>query len=84
VPKQLSTVTIAELRAQPGRFVLVRTDFPDDRNFLWCGRLYGWMPESDVSTLVQRSFLSQEEAEKAANKYVTWPLPKETDVPGGA
>ena len=74
MPKQLSAVTIASPREAPDQFFLMRTDFPEvDRVFVWCGRALGWQPMNSVTRLLRHLYPSMQAAEKAAERYVTWP-----------
>jgi hypothetical protein len=73
--RQLSTVIVAEPIYAPGKFCLLRTDFPDpDNGFVWCGPSLGWLPENATASLHHRLYRSVEEAQEDADRYVTWPL----------
>jgi len=73
--QQCSIVIIAVPAYDPGRFVLIRADRPNTRRqYVWCGRSLGWLPFKTTSSAFFRFFASQQEAEKAADKYVTLSL----------
>lgn len=76
-PPKLSTVTIAEPRWAPGRFILFRVDLHDDHVCVWCGRSMGWRPFDGTSKAFFHLFPSMEAAEEAANKYIKLPVQTE-------
>lgn len=69
----MSTITICALRSAPGKFSLIREDFPEPDKFVWCGTAMGWRPYSE--RIHRHLFGSMDAARKAAKAYVTWPLP---------
>jgi len=81
MPKQLSTVILAEPEYAPGKTVLIRLDLlnPDnpDRQFIWCGRSLGWLPFKTTSNAFFCFFSSDDEAQEAADKYVSLPVQEE-------
>jgi len=73
-----SAILIVELECTPGRFVLMRTDWPGvARMFVWCGRSLGWRPLDTTSSAFFQYFCSKQEARKIADKYITLPLQQE-------
>ena len=73
--KHLAAVTIAEPSEARGQFFLIRTDFPEaDRRFIWCGRSLGWLPANSTTRVYRHLYPSMQAAEKAAERYVSWPL----------
>lgn len=75
MPDQVSTVVIAQPDHAPGRFALLRAELPDlDHWFVWCGRSLGWLPLKTTSSVYVRLFSSWEEAQEAADEYITLPI----------
>lgn len=72
---QVSAVTIAEPKYAPGRYIIIRSDFPElDHKYVWCGRSLGWLPKNLTTRLYQESYRSVDEAAEVAERYITWPL----------
>lgn len=75
MPKQLSAVTILQEVEHPNRFILIRADSPDmDRQFVWCGKANGWQPWNATTELIAKTFRTEDDAKRAANKAVTFTL----------
>jgi hypothetical protein len=70
--KKMSTIVTAEVPTS-GKLVLIRTDFPDDDEHIWCGEEWGWLPFL-VGRDRQCEFESIEAASKGIEKYCGWPL----------
>lgn len=70
-----SAVIIAEPEYAPGRFVLVRAELSaPDRRFVWCGQSMGWLPLLTTSNALFHFFASEDEARKAADRFISLPV----------
>jgi hypothetical protein len=73
MPKhRLATIEVYTSPQAPG-FFLIRFDGMEiDAKYVWCGEELGWRPVE--GTTPPHSFATEEEAEKAAEKYGGLPL----------
>ena len=74
MPKQISTVILAEPEYAPGKTVLIRLDLASEQHYAWCGRSLGWLPLLKTSNALFCFFSSDDEAQKAADKYIKLPV----------
>ena len=73
--EHVSAVIICEPAYAAGQLVLFRVEPPDfERKHAWCGRSLGWRPAETTSNAFFRLFSSREEAQEAADEYITLPL----------
>jgi hypothetical protein len=75
MPQQRSAIVfVCEPEYAPGQSVLIRMELSNlERQFVWCGRSLGWLPFETTSNAFFRFFASYDEAQEAADKYVTLP-----------
>lgn len=69
----LSTITIAEPRDARGKLVLLRSDFPNDTCYVWCGHAMGWLPNGALTASHRAEYTTMRKARKAARVAVLQP-----------